>query len=120
MPEDPASHGTLGTELATLSDGLTYVSLPDGAVLPMAQPGEIAQSIAPVNLSDALRAELKLASPHVRLINERVRQKIGARYSIPDELKMLRLAPSPESAAYNAFVEECREWGRVEKAALGL
>lgn len=32
LPED-ATHSPLGTELATLADGLTYVSLPDGAVL---------------------------------------------------------------------------------------
>ena len=120
LPEDPDSRQVLGTELATLADGLTYVSLPDGAVLPIAQPSEISASIAPVALTDALRTELKRASPHVLLINERVRQKIGARYSLPDEIKMLRTAPSEESVAYNAFVEECREWGRLQKAALGL
>lgn len=96
------------------------MSLPDGAVLPMSQPPEIAASIAPVALTDALRAELKAASPHVQLINERVRQRIAQRYSLPDEIKMLRTAPSTESTAYNAYVETCRDWGHAQKAALGL
>ncbi|MBA3836480.1 MAG: hypothetical protein C0499_02320 [Zymomonas sp.] len=120
LPDDPATRQAQGTELATLANGLTYVSLPDGAVLPMSQPPEIAASIAPVALTDALRAELKAASPHVQLINERVRQRIAQRYSLPDEIKMLRTAPSAESTAYNAYVEECRDWGRAQKAALGL
>ena len=120
LPDDPATRQALGTELATLANGLTYVSLPDGAVLPMDQPPEIAPSIARAVLTDALRAELKAASPHVQLINERVRQRIGQRYSLPDEIKMLRIAPSAESTAYNAYVEQCLTWGRDEKARLGL
>jgi hypothetical protein len=120
LPVDDTTHQPLGTELATLADGLTYVSLPDGAVLPMDQPVEISQSVAPVVLTDVMRAELKAASPHVQLIDERVRMRIGARYSLPDEIKMLRTAPSAEAIAYNAFVEQCRDWGRAAKAALGL
>lgn len=96
------------------------MSLPDKAVLPLDQPPEIAKSIAPVVLTDTLRGELKAASPHVRLINERVRQRIAERYSLSDEIKMLRTAPSPEAAAYNAWVEACRDWGRAEKVRLGL
>ncbi len=120
LPDDPATGQAQGTELATLADGLTYVSLPDGTALPIGQPPEIAQSIAPVALTDLLRAELKTASPHVQLINERVRQRIAERYSLPDEIKMLRTAPSAESTAYNTYVEECRDWGRAQKTALGL
>ena len=121
LPDDPATHQPLGTELATLPNGLTYVSLPDGAVLPSGQPAEIAASIVnPVTLTAALRGDFKRESPHVRLINQRVRDKIAAQYSLHDEIQMLRTAPSAEAVAYNAHVEACRDWGRGEKAALGL
>ena len=119
MPEDPATRQRLGTELATI-DGVTYVALPDGATLPGEQPQEIAANVAPVTLTDAQRDAIKAASPHVRLINERVREAIAERYSFADEIKLLRTAPSPECIAYNAYAEECRAWGRAEKAKLGL
>jgi len=111
----------LGTELCTI-DGVTYVSLPDGAQLPTGQPAEILASIEqlPTPLSVELRDQIKLASPHVRLINERVRAAIAERYSLADEIKLLRTAPSPEMQAYDAYAEECRAWGRAEKAKLGL
>ena len=119
MPED-ASHQRLGQELATL-DGVTYVALPGGATLPAEQPAEIAASIVdPVTLTDALRDEIKAASPQVRLINATVAQKIAEQYSLADEIKLLRTAPSPEFEAYNAHAEACRDWGRAQKAALGL
>ncbi len=113
-------HEPLGAELATLADGYTYVALPDGATLPEEQPQEIAVSIEPVTLSPAQVAEIKAASPHVRLIHARVRERIASRYSVEDELKLLRTAPSPEAEAYNAWAEECRAWGRELKAGLGL
>jgi hypothetical protein len=119
LPEGE-NHQFLGTELATI-DGVTYVSLPDGAVLPDNQPAEIVASIVnPVTLTDALRNQIADASPHVRLIRERVRDKIASQYSVSDEIKLLRTAPSAEFEAYNAFVEDCRAWGRDEKAKLGV
>lgn len=111
----------VGTELATV-DGITYVSLPDGAKLPANQPAEIAASIQtlatplPTELRDAIRK----ASPHCRLIDRRVAEQIRARYSTDDEIKLLRIAPSDETSAWNAYVEECRAWGRAQRAALGL
>lgn len=101
-------------------DGITYVSLPDGAALPSEQPEAIAASVAAATLTDALRDAIKATSPHVRLINERVREAIAERYAIADEIKLLRTAPSAECIAYNAYAEECRAWGRSEKAKLGL
>ena len=77
-------------------------------------------SIEPLGLTDALREEIKAASPHVRLINQRVQAAIAERYSITDEIKLIRTAPSPEMEAYNAYAEECRAWGRAERAKLGL
>ena len=120
LPEGP-QHQRLGAELCTI-DGVTYVSLPDGAVLPTEQPTEIQASIQtlPAPLPETLREQIKAASPHVRLINERVRAAIAERYSLADEIKLLRTAPSPEMTAYDAYAEECRAWGRAEKAKLGL
>jgi len=47
-------------------------------------------------------------------------EQIRARYSVDDEIKLLRIAPSEETSAWNAYVEDCRAWGRAKKAALGL
>lgn len=103
-------------------DGTTYVSLPDGAALPQDQPAEIAASIEVLAspLDAALREAIRLASPHVQLIDQRVVGQIRTRYSMDDEIKLLRIAPSPETSAWNAYVEDCRAWGRAQKAALGL
>ena len=54
----------------------------------------------------------------VTMINNRVVEMIRSRYSIEDEIGLLRTGPSDEAEAYNAFVEECRAWGRGEKALL--
>ena len=104
------------TELCTI-DGVTYVSVPDSIALPQ-QPEQI--TVEEVELTDELKAAIKSESPHVQLINDRVVAKIREVYSLNDEIKMIRLSPSEESAAYNEYVEECRAWGRVAKANLGL
>lgn len=119
LPEDAATHRPLGTELATV-DGVTYVALPDGAALPANQPAEVSASIQLVTLTDTLRDAIKAASPHYALINARVIEQIRTRYSQDDEIKCLRLAPSPETTAWNAWAEDCRTWGKQEKTKLGL
>lgn len=108
-------------ELCTLADGRTVACLMDGYTLPT-QPSEIAASVTPLTapVDPALLAEIKAASPHVRLINTWVQERIARRYSTSDEIKLLRLGASPELDAYNAYVEDCRAWGRAEKAKLGL
>lgn len=116
LPEDAETHQRLGTELATI-DGVTYVSLPDGAVLP-AQPDEIA--VTPVELTPELKIAISDASPFVRMIRSMVADKIAERYSTGDEIKLIRTAPSAEFEAYNAYAEECRAWGREQRAAVGL
>ena len=118
LPADE-NNQRIGTELATL-DGVTFISLPDGVVLPTEQPVEIAETIQPVEMVSALRAAIADASPHVQLIRQRVAEKIASHYSTSDEIKLLRTAPSAEFEVYNAFVEDCRQWGREEKAKLGL
>ncbi len=91
-------------ELATIA-GYTYVSVPDGIILPP-QPNNIV----------LIEAE----SPLLEIINQQVVEMIRLRYSINDEIKMLRIGPSDETSAYNAYVESCRMWGKEEKAKLGL
>lgn len=109
-------------ELCTLPDGRTVVALFDGFTLPANQPAQINASIEalPSPLPADLRDAIKAASPHVRLINTRVQDTIAQRYTMADEIKLLRTAPSAEMTAYNTYVEECRNWGRAEKAKLGL
>lgn len=107
------------TELCTL-DGWTYVSIPEGMEPHTDQPIEIAHTIEQVLLTPELRDEISDASPHVSLIRERVRERIAERYPIHEEIKLLRTSPSPEFDVYNAYAEACREWGREQKAILGL
>lgn len=123
----------IGTELATI-DGVTYVSLPTGSTLSAEQPEEIAQSIVnPVTVTDTLRAQLKAASPHLRLIANRMIDQIRESYTVNDELYLARLGvgastglytPTQEEmnemTVYGEFVESVREWGRAERAKFGL
>ena len=51
-------------------------------------------------------------------INRAVVALIRSRYTVDDEMGILRTAPSEEATAYNAWVEECRAWGRGEKSRL--
>ena len=68
----------------------------------------------------AIVSAIKAASAQCAAINAQVVAKIRERYSVDDEIHMLRIAPSPESALWNDYVEACRAWGREQKAALGL
>ncbi|WP_150105460.1 hypothetical protein [Leptothrix cholodnii] len=118
------------TELATV-DGITFVSLPDGATLPEGQPEQIEAQAAPLTAEqrDAIRA----ASPHVKLIGQRVVDHIRAMYSPDDEMYLARIGTGAalgvyeleagereELARYQAHVEACREWGRAQRVALGV
>ena len=117
------------TELCTIS-GTTYLAVPAGVTLP-AQPKEIV--VKAVVLTDALKELIKTASPHVALISERVRDKIRAKYSLEDEFsfarigvkalkgkKALSVQDAAEADAYDTDVEAIRQWGRDERAKLGL
>lgn len=122
----------MGTELATI-DGTTYVALPDGATLPADQPTEIASSIAVVTLDPVLREQIKAASPHCKLIAQRMVEQIRAAYSIDDEMYFARIGvgaatgmyqPSTDElqamTVFGEFVESVRQWGRQQRAELGL
>ena len=84
-------------------------------------------------LTDALKEQIKQSSPQVRLIGQRMVDKIRASYSIDDEMYFARIGvgsatgmytPSApelaEMAAFGVFVESVRDWGRTERAKLGL
>jgi hypothetical protein len=106
------------TELCTI-DGYTYVSVPDNISLPP-QPKQI--TVEMVVLTPELSDAIKAASPHIMLINDRVVERIRKRYSVNDEIKMLRnmirIGQNPETEAYNAWADECREMGQNGKAKL--
>lgn len=124
--------GDIGVSITTLCeiDGWTYLSVPDG-VTPII-PAQIT-TYAPVTLTDELRETLKAQSPHGQLIAQRVIDKIRAKYPLDDELYFARIAvgalqgsyilqpgEAEAIAQYQIDVEADREWGRQERAKLGL
>ena len=120
------------TELCTL-DGVTYVSVPDDVALPE-QPSQIADSIVnPVTLTTELREAIKSTSLHCQLIHQRMEDKIREKYSLSDEQYFSRIASGvaigmyafetgeqDELVAFGTYVEEVRQWGREQRAMLGL
>ncbi len=119
------------TELCTIN-GITYVALPDGAKIPE-QSAKISASVKAVTPDETLKAAIKAASPHCQLISDRMQEKIRAKYPLEDELAYARIgigaahklyAPTQEEfaniAAFGVFVEGVRQWGRDERAKLGL
>ena len=117
------------TELCTL-DGVTYVAVPDSVTLPD-QPAEL--TITEATITPELRDQIKAASPHCRLITERMEMRISSKYSLSDEQYFARIgvgaalgaytfAPGEqdELLAFGAYVEAARQWGRDERAKLGL
>lgn len=126
MGADDALHCT---ELCTL-DGVTYVAVPAGVTLPE-QPPEI--TIEPVDVTPELREQIKAASPHCALIAERMEARIRSKYSLSDEAYFARIGvgaalgvyefeagEQDELLAFGAWVESARQWGRDERAKLGL
>lgn len=104
-------------ELCTLDDGYTYVAIPAAITLPP-QPKQI--TVEPVTMTAALKARIRAASPHYRLINERVVERIRERYSVNDEIKLSWQPPGPDVDTYRTYVAECVAEGLAEKARLGL
>ena len=129
LPTDGTNHQRIGTELATVN-GTTYVFLPEGTTLPT-QPAEI--TVVPVTLTPEQSDAIKAESPHVRLINELIKEKIRDRYSSEDEMYFARISigaitgqyimepgEADKVAAYGAYVESVRQWGRDQRIAIGL
>lgn len=109
------------TELCTLPDGFTYVCIPDTEAIDIeAQPQCVKDTLDMPELTPELKAQLCQHSTHIQLINERVCEMIAEQYSVTDEIKLIRTAPSEEFDIYNEHAEACRQWGREQKALLGL
>ena len=134
LPDAPQG-AQAAQELATLADGRTVVALFDGFTLPTNQPAQIAASIEtlPSPLPDLLREQIKAASPMVRLISQRMIDQIRASYTIDDEMYFARIGVGAATGLYTPtsdemqaltvfgeFVEAMRQWGRDERAKLGL
>lgn len=104
-------------ELIT-SDGVTYVSIPSEVSIDDVE-GYDALGAKVVEVDGDLQ-QLFAQSSHVQLINKRVKDKIVERYSITDEIELLRNAPSAEFDEYHAYAEQCRQWGYEQKLKLGV
>jgi len=106
------------TELCTIN-GNTYISIPDDIVLPE-QAKQI--KLEPVILTDELKEQIEEASPHIQLIKKRIREKIAKKYSIEDELKIIRNKINgvdiEKYTEYNAYIEDCIADGEVKKVEL--
>lgn len=123
-----------GQELCTLPDGRTVVVLFDGFTLPEAQHATIAASITRLDaITDELKNAIREASPHVRLINQQMQERIRSKYSAEDEMKFSRIGvgqalgqykmtaqETADLTAFGKYLEECRQWAKVERAKLGV
>lgn len=122
--------GDSGAQELAEFDGRAYVHVPDGAAIPD-QPAEISwQAITP---DAALLARIKAESRPVQLIAQAMVEKIRSSYTIDDEMFFARIGvgaatgmyqPTPnemqEMTVFGEFVEAVRQWGRAERAKLGL
>ena len=134
LPLDATQGQPTPQEIATLPDGRTVVMLPDGLTLPADQPAEVASTIEHLtSLPADVREQIKAASPHVALIAQRMVQMIRDAYSLDDEMYFARIGVGAatgmytptsdelqEMTVFGEFVESVRQWGRAERAKLGL
>lgn len=134
LPLDATQGQPITQELATLPDGRTVVMLPDGLTLPVDQPAEVVGTIEYLTpLTTDVREQIKAASPHVALIAQRMVQMIRDAYSLDDEMYFARIGVGAatgmytptsdelqEMTVFGEFVESVRQWGRAERAKLGL
>ena len=83
-------------------DGFTYVEVPDSVTLPKDQPVLLIEANLEVDRIDAQTVE-----------------KIRQKYSVNDEIKMLRLGlATDEAKAWNTYAEQCRADGTAAKEIL--
>lgn len=119
-----------GIEMCEL-DGVTYVTIPDDAGQMPEQHEDI--TLNPVTIDAGLRERIKKASRAVLLIDQAVIDLIRSRYSLDDEAYFARIGVGAALGAYQfedgemeamlafgSHVEACRQWGREQRAVLGL
>lgn len=134
LPDAPQGQHA-GQELCTLPDGRTVVVLFDGYTLPGNQPAAVAASVEVLAtpLPDLIKEQIKASSPHVALISQRMIDQIRANYTQDDENYFSRIGVGAATGMYTPtagemqeltvfgeFVEAVRQWGRDERAKLGL
>ncbi len=115
--------------LCALGD-LTYITVPEGVTIPDQHP-EITLELVVVDYG--LRELLKKNSRAVQLIDQSVIDRIRSAYSLDDEQYFARIGvgvalgaytfePGEQESlvAFGAYVEECRQWGRAQRTALGV
>lgn len=117
-PDYAEDDGVRCVELATIGND-TYVYVPDAVVLPD-QPFAVDVSLEQVTLTSELLAEIKAVSPHVRLINRRVVEKIRLKYDENAELKATHGVDTRYSDEFYAYRATCIAWGDTQKANIGL
>jgi len=116
-------------ELAEV-DGWYYVFVPDGVTMPE-QPQEIMWQ--EVTLTESEREQIKAKSRRCQLIAEEMQRRIRAVYPLEEEMYFARIGvgsalgaytfePGEQEAmlAFGQFVESVRQWGRAERAKIGL
>lgn len=116
-------------ELGTVGDS-TYVYVPTGIDIPNQSPEINWQS---VNISTEQREELKRVSPLCQLIEKSMHDQIRYRYTLEDEQYFARIGvgvalgkytfepgEQTELEEFGNFVESVRQWGRDERAKVGL
>lgn len=97
-----------------------------GEIIAVSQSGEFIflASKEPVPAATLEQAQEQWAEldrlSKIEEINAQVREMIAEQYPLHEEIKLIRTAPSEEFDIYHAHVEACRQWGREQKAALGL
>lgn len=113
-------------------NGIHYVYVPDDLIDKIPKQDSKIKWKA-VKITDKLKAEIKENSRLCALIEEQMQEKIRAKYSLEDELYLNRICSGVMLGAYKfedgeqeavlnfgAFVEEVRQWGRIERAKFGL
>lgn len=118
-----------GQEIAII-DNWRYVYFPDNVTIPD-QPTEI--QWAELTLTDELKEQIKTNSRQCQLINQWMQERIRAKYPLEDEQYFARIGvgvalgaytfqPGEQEAllAFGAFVELVRQWGKSERAKIGL
>lgn len=119
--------GQLNQELCTV-DGVTYHFV-DGPL-----PEQHAQIAATAIEPDAaLKSVIRANSAAIKRIDQEVINLIRSRYSIDEELYLARIAIGSQAGLYELeptegdailafgnWAEECRAWGRAERAKFGV
>ena len=116
-------------EIAIIGDW-RYIYVSDNTEIPEQWPEIEWQAVV---LTDQLKEEIKTNSRPCFLISERMQEMIREKYTAEDEMYFARIGTgkalgvyefqSGEESAlldYGNFVESVRQWGRDERAKIGL